>query len=272
MVQTAVQQVWQQMREKTDADIEAIKNEAQSQVDTADERAQKAEKMLCDVKQEYDELQQVYLRQSAEKELLMLDIKSLREEHTLLRERHKALDERYTEMQSRTSQHLNDLSDAHKNEVLRLEEKCNLQEGHYLKLIEEIKILHEKELHQHMASLDALKVENQKQTKSVSGFENIIKNQAIQIVKLEANITALLNERDKTLNRLAEEDKKWRSLQDKTLVPDEILTKIYDMPKFDLIIDKINSDFIKSMDIKFFEFTDTIKSLKFEKQMEAQNE
>ena len=91
IVKAAVDRVWQDMREQTDSEIEAIKSEAQRLVEDAEKKTQSAETNFNVLKSEHDQLQELHQAQRAEKELLLLDVKNLREEQALLRERFKAL-------------------------------------------------------------------------------------------------------------------------------------------------------------------------------------
>lgn len=272
IMRTAIERTWEQLRQEANADIEEIQNEAQQRIQSAEQKAHLAEKTFNDLKLEYNELQLRYQRQSAEKELIHLDLKSLREEHTLLQEHYKALDERYIDVQGYTTQHLKDLSDAHKNEIARLEEQSKKKDESYNKFINEIREQSENERHQNIVVIDNLKVENQKQIKLKNEMQLQLHEQLCNVIKLETNLTAILNERDEALTRLAEQNEKWAVLHHKSFVADDILAKIVEMPTFDSVFDKFNMHFTEVANKKLSEFKESIKSLKIEKQMENQDE
>lgn len=272
IMRTAIERTWEQLRQEANADIDVIKEDAQQRIDAAEQRAQVAEKILSVVKIEHDELQQAHQKQSAEKELLQLDLKSLREEHRLLQERYKALDERYIDMQGLSAQHLKDLSDTHKNEITRLEDQCRKQDESCNKFLNEIREQRENERHQYMVSLDNLKVENQKQIKLKNEVQSQLQEQLHHMTKLEADLKAVLKERDQALTHLDKQDEKWTAFHTKSFVADDILAKIVEMPTFDTFFDKFNAHFTEMADKKLSEFETSIKFLKIEKNMETQNE
>ena len=72
IVKAAVDRVWNEMRDQTDSEIETIKIETQQLINAADKKSQAAETNFSKAQAELDQLQQTYLVQSAEKELLQL--------------------------------------------------------------------------------------------------------------------------------------------------------------------------------------------------------
>lgn len=265
IVQQAVERVWQDMREQTDNEILSVKTEAQKLADEAVSRAHVAETNLNELKLKYDQLFESYQTERTEKELLLLDIKKLREEHSLLQERSKALETRYAEMQSLTSQHLIDLSNAHKNEVARLEEAVRLQLENHVKFVDTIKEHGEQERHQYIVTLDSLKVENKKLNDHIEKLQSQLQNNFSHIKKVETDLKVLILERDEALNRLNDQDKKWSYFNDKLVISDEIINKIHDAPKWDHMLHNLNIIFEKSVDKKIFELSKNLKLINFSK-------
>ena len=185
---------------------------------------------------------------------------------------YRPLGDRFAEMQTLASHHLNDLANTHKNEITRLEDSSKSQVENHTKLVNEIKNRNENERHQHIGAIDSLKVENKKLNETISKLQLQSQENIVHITRLESDLKNLIVERDSISTHLAEQEKKWLSFNDKTLVSDDVLTKIYDTPKFDLLINKFNSMLIDSMDKKFFEIQDTIRLIKIEKQAETQDE
>lgn len=272
IVKAAVDRVWQEMKEQTDADIEKIKNQAQEQIEIAEKRAQSADINLKQLQVEYAELSQVFRTQSAEKELLLLDVKRLQEEQALLQERYQGLEQRYTDMQGLTAKHLTDVTNSHKNEIARLEEQCRKQDESHNKLVNEIKQQSEKERHQLIVTLDNLKVENQKQIKLKNEVQSHLQEELRNTTKLETNLKALVKERDEALARLAEQSEQWTAFHSKSFIADEMLAKIVAVPTLDLVFDKFNAYFTEVADKKLGEFKESIQFLKIGKQVETQDE
>lgn len=263
LVKDAVDRVWQDMSAKAKSEIEAIKNETQNLIEAAESRAQTTERQFNELQSTYEELQELYRVQSAEKELLLLDIKKLRQEHALLQERFNALEQRYTDTQALTSRHLQDLSNTHQNEVIRLETNYKIQAKDHAKLIDTIKDQNEAERHRQIVAIDNLKVENKKLSEMISKLQSEIQEKSIGNVKLEADVKMAISEKDQILNRLAEQEKKWSWFNDKSLISSEVMDKLYEAPKFDLWVDKIHTIFLDSIDKKVFEIKENFKFLDF---------
>jgi hypothetical protein len=263
IVQQAVERVWQDMRGQTDQEILTIKTEAQKLVDDAKNKAHHAETNFNDLKAKHDELAGFYQAERAQKELLILDIKKLHEEHTLLQERSKALETRYAEMQSLTSQHLTDLSNAHKGEVIRLEEAVKLQLESHTKLVSTIRDHSEQERHRNIVLIENLKSENKISNESIQKLQSQLQDNFSNMKKLEANLRVITVEKDEALNRLNEQDKKWSYFSDKTIVSKDIINKIYDQPKIKNLFDDVIIYFDKSFDKKFIELKKTFKYSSF---------
>ena len=174
LVKAAVEQVWQEMREQTDATIEAIKTETEALVAAAEKKTAVAEGELQRVQKELHDLLQSFQAQSAEKELLLLDVKRLKEEESRLQERYLALEQRYTDMQGLTAHHLADLARVHQQEITRFSAHNQEQEENYKKFIQEMREQYENERHAHMVAVDELKIENQKQKKHTEKYELLI--------------------------------------------------------------------------------------------------
>ena len=114
-----------------------------------------------------------------------------------------------------------------------------------------------------MVTAENLKVDNRKLNDSIHKLQTQLQEKFTDIKKLELDLKIITAERNDISNQLAEHDKKWTYFNDKTLVSNDVLSKIYDTPKFDHLIDKFNSIFIDSMDKKFFEIKETFKFFDF---------
>jgi chromosome segregation ATPase len=264
LVQAAVERVWQQIREEADAEVEKVKNEATLLVQEAEENAIKSEEECRRVMNDYSNLEQSYNRVSAEKEILALDLKAIREEHLLLVERYKALEGRYTDIQGLTSQHLKDLSEAHKNELNRLDEKYRLQEQSYNKLIDEIKTQNESERQKQMVLVDSLNTEIKKAEKRIQDLEKENSDKNIHIAKLTATNKLIEAERNSAIKRLEDQDNAWNNRWNilsntSSLISNDLISKINEFPAINTVMEKVNTDLINVLDTKFFEIKDYIQ-------------
>lgn len=202
IVQNAIQHAWQQIKTKADQEIAAIKDETQAQIQIAEECTQQAERALKELQEQHQELEQLCRRESAQKEILILDLKKLREEYHLLEERFKALQERYTDVQNLSSHYLKDLAAAHSKEVNRLEEQLQLQENNHKTLLNEMKDRLESERHDYMRALDTIKEENKQLNKAiVPELKQTIEQQSVEITQLRADLKAIQDELNLKKNR-----------------------------------------------------------------------
>lgn len=261
MVKVAVDRVWNEIKEQTDKEIDSIKIEAQTIVENAEKKVELAEFNLKQLKTQFDQLQEVYHAQSAAKELLQLNYKSLQEDHRLLEERYQTLENRYAEMQSLTTYHLKDLAQAHQHEVQRLEEIYRSQAEAHTKLVDAIKDQNEKERQSYLVTIDNLKTDDKKSKETFDKLQKQVQEKINNIKELEADIRAGRVECNNLSNQLEEHEKKWSYFHDKTLISPDILTKIYDTPKLDDLIEKINIIFENSIEKRFLELKEAINDL-----------
>jgi chromosome segregation ATPase len=227
IVQSAIQHAWQQIKAKADQEIEAVKAESQAQIQLAEERTHQAEAAFKKLQEQYEELEQIARRDSAQKEILSLDLKRLQEEHNLLDERFRALQERYTDMQGLSTQHLKDLYDAHAKEVSRLEEKCQVQENKYGDMLSEMKKRLEDERHDHMRALDTVKEENKKLNKVLPELLETIKQQSVEITQLRADLKSLHEEKTSLESQLEQDQGKWQLLENKISLCQESFINVF---------------------------------------------
>ena len=268
LVKAAVERVWQEMREQTDATIETIKTETETLVAAAEKRMELSEGELKRVQGEHHTVLQSFQGQSAEKELLLLDVKRLKEEESCLQERYLALEQRYTDMQGLTAHHLADLTRVHQEEIARLSAQNQEQEEKYTKFIKEMREQYENERHAHMVVMDELKIENQKQKKHSEKCELLIQEKSTHITRLEENLKSMDRERE---NLLAHLDAQRIVNQDKSSVADHLLTNVVDVSTFNAVFEKWNDQFMELTNQKLNYFNEVVETIKLN-QMDLQDE
>lgn len=235
LVKLAAEKVWQQIREEADAEILAIQNESQAKIKHAEENAKTAEDNRKVISQELDNMRSLLNTISSEKELLSLDLKKSHEECKLLQEKFNGIEQRYTDFQTNITQHLKDITELHKNETQRLQEKYNQQEVHFQKLVDEIKTLYENQRHQQIVQLDSEKVENKKLDQVILKIKENLHAKELQIADLISNQKELLGERDQLVKTIDEYKTKQELLDKKNIKSiDNVLQEIKELPRFDL--------------------------------------
>lgn len=269
-VLAAVDSVWQQIREQADAEIEKIREESRQQIELAQKQAIEALEERQKLNQEYVALQESYHAVSAEKEILTLDLRKLREEHNLLNARYDGLDGRYTDMQGMATHQLKMATDAHQNEMARLEQSIHQLKESNQKLVDEIKEQSEQERHRQMMVIENLKTDYQKQEKRVIELQAKVQNDNVKIAEITTELVAVIKERDDALTRLIDHEKKWQLFNDKVFVSDELIAKLNKMPELEKSITRLDNNLVEGIDSRFSKLNDEMKRLS--KQMELQDE
>jgi hypothetical protein len=265
IVKAAVDRVWQQMREQTDADIEEIKTSTQHLVETATSKAEAAETDRIKTQSEYQQLQETFQALSAEKELLWLDLKRLHEEHAQLNERHQTLNTRYNDMESGLTRHLRELAESHQGELTRLEQFQVTQQATHQQFISTLTEQHETLRQQMMVEIDGLKVINQKEQKNQAALRSDLQDKISQLARLEAQLNAAEQAGVKSQQQLDQQQILINQLHNKTLVDDELLARMIDSPKFDTLLHKLESHYGRTLKDKMLALEDAISSMKVEK-------
>jgi hypothetical protein len=230
-VQAAVSAVWEKLHQETQATIDAVKAEANDQVEAARQEVESSKTAFEKLKSEYEVLIDQHHALSAQKEILALDYKQAEANQQLLSERLEYLETRHQEIKS-----------LHEQQLKRLDEKCLVE-------IERIKSHTEQEVHLARQLADTLKshyedarVESMRQIDKV----NVENKKCYEVIKtleaentglkktLEANIAvntkleAQLSEAQKLIQT---QQAQWSTLKDKRFVTEEIVAAFQSLPK-----------------------------------------
>ena len=272
VVKAAVDRVWQEMRDSTNAEITAITEEAKKLIGEADAKVNHVENEMTQLKQLHASLTETYHAVCAEKELSLLDLKQLREAYHLLEERHAGFEQKHEELQRYLTQYASDLSNAHQLEIKRLNEAGNQQKETYEKLIDEMKAQYEAERRQHMLHLDNAKVEQKKQAKTTIDLLNEVKHKSEQVMALKAQLELINHEKVKALEDAKAQAKQWTVFNDKVFVDQTVLQKIRDMPAVLEMTAHLKAQLSTMLDEKLLSLTDRINSLIMTKETDATDE
>lgn len=259
-VQTAVQRVWQQLREETDVEINKIREESHQLITEAQTKEKLAVQKIEEMQSELAILKDQSHQLQGSKEILLLDYKKLQEEHVLLQERYKGLDERYTDFQRITVQHQDDLSQAHKKEINHVLEKSQIQNDANQKLISELKNYNEIQRQNFIVEVDSLKTKNQQLNKDLDDAKAKIKEKEIELVKIKTELTAITKERDQLAEQIIPQKNYWSFLEKNNEMTNFILSEVKEIPKIDLTLSTL-SYFSEASD-KFQEFFKTSRETK----------
>jgi hypothetical protein len=261
IVQVAVDRVWQDMRKQTDDEIEKIKEETQKLVEVAENKAERIEADFNGLQARFSGLEDQYRKQSADKEILQLDINALRKEHAILEERHKNLEMRFLEMRTLHTHHLSNLSASHKNEVHRLEESSQLLKESHQKFVDALIKKHEEKRQDEMVTLDNIKVENKKLTDTVSKAQLALQEKIEDVLQLKANLKAAQAENGSILKQMAREQEQWSLFNDKVLISEDFVNQIYGPSKIDFVFKKFSTLLAEKLDQNTLEIKESLNKV-----------
>lgn len=232
-VQLAVKRVWQQLREETDAEIEAIKTNTQAIITESEEKEAAATKecerltVLCEGYQEQARLLEA---KSAVQEL---DLNQLQREHDLLQERNKSLAQRYADLELTMAKQFADLTQAHQNEMNLVIEKSNAQVSALEKLIDQQKRHTEDQRNEYMLETDRLKSHHQKIRKDYELLQAVTASKDLELLELKTQLNALKKENEILSTQMQSQEKYWGLFEKNSQVTNNILSELKDIPKFD---------------------------------------
>ena|GEM_PF-2130176 len=230
-VQTAVQRVWQQLREETDIEINQVKEESLRLIHDAIEREKLALKQADEQAEKLTVLREQFHALQGAKELLTLDFKKLQTEHALLNERYLGLEERYNEFRRMTERHEEQRSHDHQKAMDMLLQKSQQQDTLHQQIISELKHHNENQRQQFMVEMDALKTQHQQLKKSLTDAENKIIMKEALCIQTETQLTSVIQERNHLLAELEERNKQWASFYETKEIITTISAEINKIPK-----------------------------------------
>ncbi len=250
-VQQVVTRVWQQLREETDAEIEAIKTSTQTLITESEEKAahmtQEYERVaaLCNGYQEQLRLSE------AKSAVQQFDINQLQREQAILEERNKGLAQRYADLELTMAKQQADLTQAHHNEMNLLIEKSNAQIAALEKLIAQQKSHAEDERVKHMQETDHLKTNQQKIKKDYELLQAVSASKDIELMELKTQLIALKKENEMLSTQVQSQEKYWGLFEKNSQVTNNIWSELKDIPKFDFNLPYISliSDIQSSMNL-----------------------
>jgi hypothetical protein len=188
-VHAAVNQVWQQIREESKAEIKLIQQKANEEIELARKHREDAFIARDHIITQFEELQIRFNQVSANKELLSLDLQSSHQEHQILQERHQLI-------QQQLSANIYELKEAQKNTIDSHQKEVILLKSVYDKAMDKFSLMHENERQRHIAMLDSEKVEKQKNEKVIQLLDKDIHHFKTELAKEKITTLSLLKERD----------------------------------------------------------------------------
>lgn len=229
-VNSAVERVWQEMNAQASAEVSAIKEKMVVHALEAEQKFQ----LVCDerdkLKEQYEALVNQHREMAANHEILTMDLKALQEERKLWQERHKNLEDRYADLHRMTSQHLKELSEAHKSEMVRLDENIKLTDNAHQQFIDALNKERENERQQYINSLDSLRTENKKKEEMIGKLQNILQDKKTEQSEMKLTIENLTRERNDLTQRMAIQENKWSYInpfiEQNTKMTEEIFNNI----------------------------------------------
>jgi hypothetical protein len=195
-VNAAVTQVWEKIRNEAANEIKAVQENAQSEIELAQRERDDAIKARELMQQELDILNKRFNQISAEREIVLLDLKALQREQGLLQEQYKHLEGQYQVFKTDAQNKATVMMANHQTEIVnKNSEIANIKEAHD-KTLNKLVEAYENNRQDHMLEVDNFKTENLSNKKTIEHLESAMQNQQKELIELRANLTLVVNERD----------------------------------------------------------------------------
>src|SRR3990167_7879905 len=233
-VQIAVQRVWQQIREETDAEIETIKSDTQAIIQASEEQLTAAIKEGHAFKAMCEELQATVHALQAKNEIQQLDYQQLSTEYRVLQERSQGLEKRCSDTEITMAKQQADMTLAHHQEVKLLNEQLTGQAVIFQKLVDEVKDRAEDARSQHMRETDELKTHYQKLRNELELSTSTVTEKDRELIALKTEGEAIKRERDTLSGQLQEQQKYWSLIENNNEITKHIWAEVKDIPKIDV--------------------------------------
>jgi chromosome segregation ATPase len=239
-VQLAVKRVWQQLREETEAEIEAIKTSTQLLLTESEENAEvmakECEKLTASCAGYQEQLRCLEAKSAVQQ----LDHNLLQREHDLLQERNKNLTQRYADLESTLAKQQSDLITAHQHEINLLGEKSNAQLSALEKLIDQQKRHADEKGDEDRHEIERLNTRHDKIVKDYERVQAVTVSKDLELMELKTQLTAVKKENDILSTQLQAQEKYWGLFEKNSQVTNNIWSELKDIPKFDLSLPYIN--------------------------------
>lgn len=195
-VHAAVNHVWEKIRLESAEEIKKYRETASAEIELAKKECENAISSRDLIQQEFEICQKRLNHISADKEILILDLKAIQQEHLLLQEKYSNLKQQYELFQQQTNNQISILMTANQNEIQnRKSEVENIKETHnnvLNKLIES----HENHRQQHIVEIENYKIEQQQQKITIKHLESIIQSVNVELDNEKSTVQLIKSERD----------------------------------------------------------------------------
>lgn len=190
-VNAAVDRVWKEMAKESDAKIQTMRSFYETEALRIKQQLASIQEAQDNLLKEQDALQQAYHQQSAEKELLSLDLKALQQQYQILHEQHTLLEQHYQILKQESTKHLAELQISHQQTIEQYQAKNQLLENQAAQQITDLKHHYETLRQQTMVEIDSLKLEKKSQEKNHAQLIEKLQTLKVQLTGSEANVKAL---------------------------------------------------------------------------------
>lgn len=203
-VHAAVNQVWEKLRDESETKIKTIQEQVKNEVEIVRIECNQAIAEREQLQQEFDNSQKRLNQISADKEILILDIKALQQEHLLLQEKYKNLESEFSLFKQESNNQITLLQSIYEKETTTKNSIIeSIHESHKTS-INKLAATHENQRQQHLVEIDSIKVEKQQLNKSIEkqSTENKKLNQELDALKainnmISKNMESIKQESDK---------------------------------------------------------------------------
>lgn len=206
-VNAAVDRVWKEMAKESEAKIQTMRSHYETETSRIQQQLASIQEVNDSLTQERNALQQAYHQQTAEKELLSLDLKALQQQYQILQEQHTLLEQHYQILKQESTKHLAELRLSHQQTIEQYQAKHQLLENQTAQQIAELKTHYETLRQQAIVEIDSLKLGKKSQEKNNAQLLSELHALRIQLTESDANTNALKNYTEQIENSKTAQEK-----------------------------------------------------------------
>lgn len=256
IVKSAVDKVWQEIKDQAESEVSAAKSLAEEQINTANAQVAMVEQSLASLQEQQASLTESFNHLQAEKELLILDIKSLKAEHQELQQRYGASQDKIQDIERLTSHHLLDLRRAKEEERKLLAEQFAERAKSLQEIVDSVKEQAEKERHLHMVEMDSAITMQQKLQKLADELKAKQQQLVVRIEQQQFSLDAAEKERDQAKQLCLYLQNKFDQLVNNVLIPSATFEKMTNAFNPDRVGEQLSPYIAAILDEHFIEFKD----------------
>lgn len=228
-INAAVDRVWKEMARESEVKIHAMRAHYETETSHIKQQLSSIQDAHDHLVSERDVMQQELYQVTAQKELLLLDVKAEQQQSKIIQERHDALQRQYQILKQESIERLAELHLANQQALEQWQTQIQLLQNQSAKQLDDIKDHYETIRQNTLMEIDSLKTEKKLQEKNNSQLSSELHALKIELVELRVASNLLLQEKEQRIKNLTDgHDETARAVQEKLVqINSNVLTQLH---------------------------------------------